>query len=243
LPLKNSLSGKVFVVDDDPYILKLIDDILTENAIEHHCMQDARDLLKMEIDDNSLVLMDLNMPEMHGFELCAQLRGKACKQLKIVALTAHVLPDEKDNIRDHGFDDLLAKPFVEADLLQLIYKHLVDQDFDRKLIEKSPMGKMAMGDASLLNQQLKHFVTETDKDILLLEKAFKQQDSAGVTELAHRLAGRTAQIGATEVSQKLRTLEKVLRSNQALLIEEDETIEKILVDLAHLVRSVLNQTY
>ncbi|HOO51750.1 MAG TPA: Hpt domain-containing protein, partial [Alphaproteobacteria bacterium] len=80
-------------------------------------------------------------------------------------------------------------------------------------------------------------------DILLLEKAFKQQDSAGVTELAHRLAGRTAQIGATEVSQKLRTLEKVLRSNQALLIEEDETIEKILVDLAHLVRSVLNQTY
>ncbi|MDD4086991.1 MAG: ATP-binding protein [Bacteroidales bacterium] len=243
LPLKNSLYGKVFVVDDDPYILKLIDDILTENAIEHHCMQDARDLLKMEIDDNSLVLMDLNMPEMHGFELCAQLRGKACKQLKIVALTAHVLPDEKDNIRDHGFDDLLAKPFVEADLLQLIYKYLVDQDFDRKLIEKSPMGKMAMGDASLLNQQLKHFVTETDKDILLLEKAFKQQDSAGVTELAHRLAGRTAQIGATEVSQKLRTLEKVLRSNQALLIEEDETIEKILVDLAHLVRSVLNQTY
>ncbi len=243
LTLKNQLTGKVIVVDDDPYILKLIDDILTTNEVEHHCLQDARELLKTEINDNSLVLMDLNMPEMHGFELCAQLRRRACKQLKIVALTAHVLPDEKENIRAHGFDELLAKPFVEADLLQLIYKHLGDQDFDRKLIENSPMGKMAMGDASLLNQQLKQFVTETDKDVLSLKKAFKQQDSAGVTELAHRLAGRTAQIGATEVSQKLRTLEKALRSNQVLLVEEEEIIEKILNDLEHLVRSVSNQKY
>lgn len=241
LTLKNQLLGKVFVVDDDAYILKLIDDILTANAIEHHCMQDARELLKTEIDDNSLVLMDLNMPEMHGLELCAQLRNKNCKQLKIVALTAHVLPDEKDSIRSHGFDDLLAKPFEEADLLQVIIKYLGSQDFDFELIKKSPMGQMAMGDESLLNQQLKQFVTETEKDIIYLEKAFSQHDSDRVTALAHRLAGRTAQIGAAEVSHKLRTLEKTLQMNQAFLIKEGSVVENILVDLERLVRSILIQ--
>ncbi|HOI33205.1 MAG TPA: ATP-binding protein, partial [Bacteroidales bacterium] len=242
LPSKNQLTGKVFVVDDDPYILKLIDAILTTNEVEHHCLQDARELLKTEINDNSLVLMDLNMPEMHGFELCKQLRIKPIKQLKIVALTAHVLPDEKENIRSQGFDDYLAKPFVEAELLQLIIKHLGNQHFDLNLINKSSIGKMAMGDANLLNQQLKQFVTETEKDITCMEKAFRKNDSEKLTELAHKLAGRTAQIGASAMSQKLRTLEKLLRKNQVILPEESKNIEMILVDLENLIESISNQT-
>ncbi len=76
---------------------------------------------KEEIMD--LVLMDLQMPEMNGYEATQILKGKYPK-LPVVAQTAFAMSDDREKALDAGCDDYLAKPIKSKDLLSIAEKYL-----------------------------------------------------------------------------------------------------------------------
>lgn len=68
-----------------------------------------------------ILLLDLNMPGMTGEEVCKQIRNNdKLKHLRVVAYTAHVLPDEKIKMIEAGFDGLLVKPISKATLTEAL---------------------------------------------------------------------------------------------------------------------------
>lgn len=68
-----------------------------------------------------ILLLDLNMPGMTGEEVCKQIRNnEKLKHLRVVAYTAHVLPDEKIKMIEAGFDGLLVKPISKATLTEAL---------------------------------------------------------------------------------------------------------------------------
>lgn len=81
----------------------------------------------VEICDNEpsidLVLMDLQMPEMNGYEATQILKNKFPK-LPIVAQTAFAMSDDREKALDSGCDDYLAKPIKSRDLLSVVEKYL-----------------------------------------------------------------------------------------------------------------------
>ena len=70
----------------------------------------------------SLVLMDIRMPRMNGFEALATIRasGEHGRNTPIVAMTANATPSEQTELIDAGFEAILAKPFTLDDLNQTL---------------------------------------------------------------------------------------------------------------------------
>ncbi|MGD9971915.1 MAG: ATP-binding protein [Desulfatirhabdiaceae bacterium] len=72
-----------------------------------------------------LIWMDIRMPVMNGTEATRQIKaGEACADIKIVAVTAHALEEERKEILASGCDDFIRKPFMENDIFDALSKHL-----------------------------------------------------------------------------------------------------------------------
>jgi signal transduction histidine kinase/CheY-like chemotaxis protein len=120
--------GEVLIVDDDPDTLFTIDEmvkdckyktILAKNGIE--CLE----VLKKTTPD--LILLDIMMPEMDGFETIKKIReNDDWKNLPVFAVTAKAMANDKDIIIKHGFNDYIPKP-VKSTIITFKLNQLLTQ--------------------------------------------------------------------------------------------------------------------
>ena len=81
---------------------------------------------KMAEQDFSIVLMDVQMPKMDGFQATAHIRlreSKASKRTTIIGMTAHALQGDRERCLDAGMDDYIAKPFRPETLKEVLEKY------------------------------------------------------------------------------------------------------------------------
>ncbi|MDR1941675.1 MAG: response regulator transcription factor [Endomicrobium sp.] len=108
--------SKIMIVDDDGHIRELAHALLKRRGFEICEAIDGSDALKKMIENPDLVIVDVMMPKMDGFELCRRLR-EDYENLPILMLTA------KDGLQDKvegfeiGADDYLTKPFASDELI------------------------------------------------------------------------------------------------------------------------------
>ncbi|MCF2519502.1 hybrid sensor histidine kinase/response regulator [Dyadobacter sp. CY351] len=214
--------GKVWLVDDDAFILKWCSSVLDRNGIPHTCFSSAEEVLSRPWDPQvKFVLTDMRMPGMNGAELCKRLRQSASGSTKFFVLTAQALPEERKGLLGMGFDGYLMKPFHSNELLELLEASSTKAEVPEKtVIENSEtaldftsLNEMTFGDESLLREILEQFVKDSRKDVSDLDGYIQNNDLDKAQELMHRLAGRTGQIGARELSAKLRQYEVALRED------------------------------
>jgi two-component system alkaline phosphatase synthesis response regulator PhoP len=101
---------KVLVVDDDPALLPLIETTFAREGYEVYSASDGKQALRMLFANHpDLVVLDIMMPRMDGWETCRRIREVS--DVPIIMLTAR--GQEEDVVRglDHGADDYLTKPF------------------------------------------------------------------------------------------------------------------------------------
>ena len=109
--------SKIMVVDDDPNIRELISALLQNHGFEACEATDGRDALqKMTNDNPDLVIVDIMMPNMDGFELCHYLR-QHYENMPVLMLTAKGELASKVKGFGLGADDYLTKPFEDDELI------------------------------------------------------------------------------------------------------------------------------
>ncbi len=113
-----SSNKRILIVDDDLEVQKLLTVILSSKKYETETassgFQAGTKVVKFKPD---LILLDLFMPEMSGFEVCKQIKkGPETSQIKILALTGYDSKVNRERIMEAGADDYMAKP-VMRDLL------------------------------------------------------------------------------------------------------------------------------
>jgi two-component system, OmpR family, response regulator len=109
--------SKVMIVDDDPNIRELVSTLLHNHGFESSEAADGRDALKKALNDKpDLVIIDIMMPKMDGFELCRNLR-QDYKDIPILMLTAKGELASKVKGFGLGADDYLTKPFEDTELI------------------------------------------------------------------------------------------------------------------------------
>ncbi len=111
---------RVLVVEDNADNMKLVTWILEDEAYDVTGVSSAEDCLAtMEKEEFDVVLMDISLPGMDGKEATKRLRAQEKYQnLPIIALTAHAIKGEDDEIMASGVTDLITKPLDEEILLQ-----------------------------------------------------------------------------------------------------------------------------
>jgi two-component system sensor histidine kinase/response regulator len=116
------VSPRVLLVEDEPVVCSQIRNLLEQEGFEVLTKGDgieALDLLEREPVD--LIIADVTMPRMDGFELCARIRrNPALNLVPVVFLTAQTSREVRLRGRELGADDFLAKPFEVEELLQIV---------------------------------------------------------------------------------------------------------------------------
>lgn len=120
----------VLVVDDDDLTRKLVAERLERKGLHVVRARDGREALQLARSASpALVLLDIQMPGLSGFEVLRHLRDEpGAGQLKCVAMTASVMPEDQGRTERQGFDAVLVKPFRRNELL-----HVVGQQLDLSL--------------------------------------------------------------------------------------------------------------
>ncbi len=111
--------AKILVVDDEPKNVKLLADLLTAKGYTAITASSGKEALtKVEAEKPDLVLLDVVMPEMSGYEVCRKIRANpSTEMLPIVMVTALDPGEERAKGLDSGADDFLTKPINQAELL------------------------------------------------------------------------------------------------------------------------------
>jgi CheY-like chemotaxis protein len=117
------MTRSVLVVDDDPFIRKLIATTL-EDVAEFELHEAADGVEALEVAERShptLVFLDVDMPRLNGIEACRRLRdGDSAGDMTIVMLTAAHGDNVERSAEEAGADLYLTKPFSPLDLLRLV---------------------------------------------------------------------------------------------------------------------------
>jgi signal transduction histidine kinase/FixJ family two-component response regulator len=222
-----TFKGRVAVVDDDALIIRLCSLIFQKNKIDHLTFNTAQAMLQHPVDNRfTHIFLDIRMPDMNGVELCHALRKTYNSTTRFIALTAHVLPEEKENLLALGFDAILSKPFHENELLNILGITAVTETPDTvEYPNLSMLRKMTMGDEALFQSIIAQFMEETLNDLALLEEKLSAENTKGVRELVHKMAGRFAQLGMLSLAGKLHAIEKQLvAGHEAGVLAEEITL-------------------
>ncbi|MBL0741309.1 ATP-binding protein [Chryseolinea lacunae] len=233
---KQSFTGKVIVVDDDLMILRLCSLILQKHEVDFTTYSEAEKLIHEKPQAGvSHILMDIRMPHINGVELCRALKKTYPPATRFVALTAHVFPQERQQLLDEGFDVVLSKPFREHELMDVL--GIATDMADTIETDLSTLRLMTMGDEALFQSVLQQFMDETKTDVVNLEKHLKHMQAGPVREIVHKLAGRIGQMGSSDLSTTLRDIEVKLQDEVPLsdllpaLTQAKDDVEALLMNI------------
>jgi len=119
---KGPVKRRVMLVDDDPDVLSLLENLLTDEGVELIKVSNATEVgLKAAQLSPDLILLDFLMPEIDGFEVCKALRdNELTRSTPIMAVTCLTKEEDIERIFACGADEYLAKPFRPEDLLSKV---------------------------------------------------------------------------------------------------------------------------
>ena len=118
---------KVLVVDDDIRNIFALSSILERQGMDVVTASNGRDAIRLldEHPDLSLVLMDIMMPDMDGYETMREIRKQpAFRSLPIIALTAKAMKGDREKCLEAGASDYIAKPVHTDQLLATLRQWL-----------------------------------------------------------------------------------------------------------------------
>lgn len=159
-----------------------------------------------------LVLLDIQLPDMTGFEVACALREQPqFAELPIVALTANVIKD-KDQYLENGMDDAISKPLSVASVTAIIEEfygepgallasRVAEEDED-KLLDTDILGQFveAVG-AKIMLQSADLFAQQMPDYLKVLESNLMAGDKQEACEMAHKIKGAAAAIGLKRIQQ------------------------------------------
>ncbi|SHN34063.1 PAS domain S-box-containing protein [Cyclobacterium lianum] len=232
---ENILASKKYIVliaEDNPINMKLSKIILSKVSPTIQIVEADNGLKAYEYvirQKPDLVLMDVQMPIMNGYETARAIRSvKNGKDLPIIALTAGTVKGEKERCLEAGMDDYMSKPLVQNSLTSMITKWLLPeqqpenpgqqlekmQDSESKHFDKIHLLSLFDGDKAIGRELLKIARTTLEESQDKLSKALDDKDQKSLLEVGHKLKGSAATAGFFRLLPLTDQLEKVAEAGK-----------------------------
>ena len=221
---------RVLLIDDDRIQLQLTEAMLTQSGMTVACCGQVDDLFeRLRTEEFDVLLTDIQMPAMNGFDLLKLLRASNYRQAKsipVVAVTARSEMDEAQ-LTAHGFAGCLHKPFTASELQRVVLGVRQPEpsaaSSDAPAVPASPRAASpAAGDDRLNIAALtaysgddeaagkaivESFVAETEKSIGRMRRAVDEKNLPELAAVAHKLLPLFSLVGAGATADSLRRLE------------------------------------
>ena len=246
---------RVLLVEDNEINRELATEVLTRNRLVVDTAVNGKEALaKLSNNSHDLVLMDIQMPVMDGYEAARAIRGKlGLGNLPIIALTASSSSSVREKCMEAGMDDYLSKPIDIHELMEKIDR-LINPVVNRMATEQLPQpfhkneeGPVPPDIAGLDTREamkrlsisrdaylklLRKFARSHRGDIENIRTLTRQGRKEEARRLAHTLKGLSSTIGASELSRHVADLESQLKASikpgEDLFNKAEELLRKVI---------------
>lgn len=197
--------GNILVVDDTPENLRLLSTMLTHRGYAPRCVINGQMALRAcNSNPPDLILLDIMMPEMNGYEVCQHLKSEPkTREIPVIFISAKDEVFDKVNAFAVGAVDYISKPFQFEEVLARIESHLTLRNLQKQLKEQNVL------------------LLEEITSRLAVEKTLYEKNQILQQEISNRLAVEKALqdqnlILQQEISNRKRAESALLKSNQEL---------------------------
>ncbi len=230
----------ILLVDDNPLNRKLADTMLSQ-LLPHAKVVQANDgyeaVERFREKRYDLILMDVQMPRMSGYEASEQIRQlPGGDQVTIIALTAGTVKGEKERCLQAGMDDYLSKPIVlqslKEKLLTWISIEIPSMEVEEKAVAAQNQHfdleqfktNLSIQDQATLQDLLETLFQQLDEEYPLFIKAVRQKNLQELHKLAHKHKSAVAVAGMHILAELIRSVE---RQDNLIIEEMDSLIQEI----------------
>ena len=201
---RNEAYHEVIAIDNDEVLLLMLKEMYAQEGVHCDTCTDAAELIELiRKKEYSLLLTDLNMPDINGFELLELLRTSNVgnsKTIPVVVTTASG-SCSKEELMERGFSGCLLKPFSISELLEVSDKCAMKGNRNEKPDFTS---LLSYGNEAVMLEKL---ITETEKEMLSVMDAEQRKDLQELDTLTHHLRSSWEILRA---DQPLKELHKLL---------------------------------
>ncbi|MGB8644702.1 MAG: hybrid sensor histidine kinase/response regulator [Anaerolineae bacterium] len=182
----DALAGSILVVDDTPNNLRLLTQLLRRQGYRVRVAEDGSRAIESALaNPPDLILLDIRMPGMDGYEVCKSLKGKPkTSEIPVIFISALDTTDDKVNAFTAGGVDYITKPLEPDEVLARVKTHLALQNASRRLQEKTKQ-------LQDVNDELAREIVERKAEIVA-----RAQAEAKLQQYAQELEARNAELDA-----------------------------------------------
>lgn len=208
---------RVLLIDDDKIQLSLTAAMLKQHAIDAVCCEQLEELIEqLRTSVFDVLLTDIQMPAINGFDLVKLLRASNIPQAKTIPVIAVTARSEMDKaaLHEHGFAGCLHKPFTVKELLLTVNEGQlsadeahITEDMGNTGINFSALTAYSEDDSEAAYSIIQTFVEETRKNVGRMRQAQLDKETDGIAAMAHKLLPLFTLIGASQAIAPLKYLE------------------------------------
>lgn len=232
---------KVLIVDDESSQLALTSEVVSMAGLSYDSCDNAIKALSMIRENRyDLILTDIQMPKMDGFELLDALKKMdQYKDIPVIALSGRINTSVTE-YKDAGFSANLRKPYAPKELTKLIAETLnintkepLPTSQNKLLVSKNEQYSLedlmlfAHGDTDSLHAILDTFYESTIENMNSLKSLIEKEDKDQIKKIAHKILPMFKQIKAKEIIPMLEELEHMDATNTSMLSLASTAMHKI----------------
>jgi two-component system, sensor histidine kinase and response regulator len=230
---------RILVAEDNATNQKLVVSLLEQQGHHVTIASNGREAVEKSRDDRfDVILMDVQMPEMDGFEATAAIRRRAAAggaRTPIVAMTAHAMAGDRERCLEAGMDAYVSKPLRPADLLSTIESlfpasapapagtaepHAIAPLSDH---ETQMLGNFG-NSRTLLAEVIAVFLTETPVRIAAVRSAASDRDTKALAAAAHVLKGSIGLFSTGAAYEAAKAVEAAARSGDVAAMDASAAV-------------------
>lgn len=246
---------RVLLIDDDKIQLNLTAAMLKQHGIDAVCCEQLEQLIEqLRSSVFDVLLTDIQMPAINGFDLVKLLRASNIPQAKTIPVIAVTARSEMDKaaLHEHGFAGCLHKPFTVKELLLTVNEGQlsadeahITEDMGTVEINFSALTAYSEDDPEAAYSIIHTFIEETGKNVERMQQALNEKEVDGIAAMAHKLLPLFTMIGAEGTIAPLKWLEACRGEEFSEKIEETtfntlEAVRKIISEAEHYLEVMKN---
>ncbi len=208
-------NSRILVAEDNEINQSLIKHLFEEWQIEFDLVTTGKQVLEMLTlypQKYSLILMDIQMPEMDGYTATQEIRNELKLTIPIIATTAHALAGEREKCFGYGMNEYISKPIKDTHLFGLISQFIqTNKVIDKlkgkslkpinnvyKFIDLGYMKDVSAGNIEYEKTVTRQFIEVISLDLIDIEKAWKNNDVTILRQLVHNIKTTVSVMGLNE---------------------------------------------
>lgn len=216
----------ILMVEDNPLNTKLISILFSQNGLKLQVAKNGSEgVEKIKENDFDLVLMDMEMPVMNGYQATTMIRHELKNNIPIIAMTAHAMAGEREKCLQLGMNDYITKP-VNADLLFATIYNLTcssknaeektsiagsaePASIPEKVCNLSYLVDATRGNKEIMNNIINVFLEQTAEELSALNDAIEKTNYKIIGDISHKIKSSFSILGISVLAPVFEEMERL----------------------------------